>query len=96
MTHDANRRNTRSMQRNIPVPETVLANLLGRAAAVARFVGHIDAIAVGPLADDIDAIVHELSELHGNHHLNAAPALTPTAEDGTRDDPATGAIGGGR
>jgi hypothetical protein len=61
------------MTTNLSVPRTALADLLERAASAARIVGHIDAPAVEPLADHIDAIVHELSELLGNPHLIAAP-----------------------
>jgi hypothetical protein len=62
----------------ITLDRAILAMLLKRAASAARRVGYIDdgvdgALAIGSLADDIDAIVHELSELLGNPHLIAAP-----------------------
>jgi hypothetical protein len=57
----------------IPIERTALADLLAHAASAARLVGHIDAPAVEPLADHIDAIVHELTELLGDPHVIAAP-----------------------
>jgi hypothetical protein len=62
------------MQPSIPVPEPVLVGLLAHAASAARLVGHIDTIAVGPLADHIDAIVHEISELLGSPRGTAVSA----------------------
>lgn len=58
---------------------TTLEKLLAHAASAARIVGSIDeivggAFAVGLLADDIDAIVHQLTELLGNPDLVAVPA----------------------
>jgi hypothetical protein len=54
--------------------KSILEKLFGHAAAAARIIGHLDdTIAVGPLADHVDAIVHELSELLGEPHLIAAP-----------------------
>jgi len=52
----------------IPMPQlsldiAVLETLLKHAASAARIVGHSDALAAGPLADHVDAIVHELGEL---------------------------------
>jgi hypothetical protein len=52
---------------------TALVKLLAHAASAARIVGHSDALAACPLAEHVDAIVHELSELLGNPHLIAAP-----------------------
>jgi hypothetical protein len=83
------------MQRSIPIPEPILVDLLAHAASAARIVGHLDdSIAVGPLADHVDAIVHELSELLGNPHVIAAPVpstqasrtISITIDDGTRHD----------
>jgi hypothetical protein len=46
-------------------------------------VGHSNALAAGPLADHVDAIVHELSELLGNVHLLVAsvPSAHPSCDD---------------
>ena len=70
------------MQRSIPIPESVLADLLAHAAAAAHNVGHLDdSPATDLLADDLDAIVHKLSELLGAD-LIAVPApsaLSPLA-----------------
>ena len=65
----------------------VLETLLKHAASAARIVGHSDALAAGPLADHVDAIVHELSELLGNPHLIAAPV--PSARPSYDDDEPT-------
>jgi glycosyltransferase involved in cell wall biosynthesis len=50
-----------------------LEKLLDHAASAARLVGHIDedvpGIVVGPLADHIDAMVHDLSEMLGMPRL---------------------------
>jgi len=61
-----------------------LEKLLRHATEAARIVGHSDALAAGPLADHVDAIVHELSELLGNLHLLAAPV--PSARPSYDDD----------
>jgi hypothetical protein len=75
--------------------KSILEKLFGHAAAAARIIGHLDdTIAVGPLADHVDAIVHDLSELLGNPHLIAAPVpstqasrtISITIDDGTRHD----------
>jgi len=72
----------------LTLDRAILDTLLKHAMSAARLVGSIDdgdggALAVGPLADDIDAIVHELSELLGNPHLIAAPvpSARPTYDD---------------
>jgi len=60
--------------RSIPIPDSVLGDLLAHAAAAAHNVGHLDdSPATDLLADDLDAIVHKLSELLGTH-LIAIPA----------------------
>jgi len=55
----------------------ILETLLERATSAARLVGYIDEPAVDgvvrPLADNIDEIVHAVTELLGNPHLVAAP-----------------------
>jgi len=60
----------------LTLDSAILETLLERAASAARRVGYIqDSVDCGPsgdlLANDIDAIVHELSELLGNPHLIA-------------------------
>jgi hypothetical protein len=62
------------MTMQLTLDSTILENLLKHAASAARHVGSIEervdgALAVGPLADHIDAIVHELGELLGDPHL---------------------------
>lgn len=50
----------------VTIDRAILVALLGHASSAARIVGHLDdACAAGPLADHVDAIVHELSELLG-------------------------------
>jgi cytochrome P450 len=46
---------------------------LQHATSAARIAGSIDDVPIGPLADLIDAIAHELREVLGNPHLIAAP-----------------------
>lgn len=63
--------------RGLRVPKLILDGLLARASSAARLVGHLDgddgSPAVGQLADDIDAIVHALSELLGAPQQIAEP-----------------------
>jgi len=74
------------MYRQIPVPETLLRDLLAHAASAARIVGHLDdALAVEPLADHVDAIVHELSELLGEPGPSAA--VMPIARSSFDEQP---------
>src|SRR5215216_6010404 len=61
----------------LKLDSAILENLFTHAASAARRVGSIDdrvdgTLGVGPLADHIDAIVHELSELLGKPHPIAA------------------------
>jgi len=57
-----------------PSVKTVLLELLKHAASAARILGHLgDAIAAGPLAEHVDAIVHGLTELLGDPHALAGP-----------------------
>jgi len=65
------------MQLNLA--RSTLEKLLAHAASAARIVGHLDAPAIEPLADHIDAIVHELSELLGNPH--PVPSAVPSYDD---------------
>jgi hypothetical protein len=58
---------------NLTLDRAILEKLLAHAAAAARIVGHSDDLTAEPLADHVDAIVHELSELLGEPHLIAAP-----------------------
>lgn len=59
---------------------TIVENLLAHAVSAARIVGHLDervaSAFVEELADHIDAIVHELSELLGNPSLTEGSATT--------------------
>jgi hypothetical protein len=57
----------------LTLDRSILVDVLAHATSAARIVGHLDAPAIEPLADHIDAIVHELSELLGNPHLITAP-----------------------
>jgi hypothetical protein len=71
----------------ITLDRSTLDKLLNHAASAACLVGHIDdAIAAGPLADHVDAIVHDLTELLGDPRTLAAPdAVAPdsrVAHDG--------------
>ena len=61
---------------------SALTNVLAHAIAAARIIGHLDDLAIGQLADHVDAIVHELTELLGDPRLRAAPNA---AEPGKRD-----------
>jgi hypothetical protein len=62
-----------SVQDETPYRST-LEKLLNHAESAAHLVGHLDdPIAAGPLADHVDAIVHELTELLSDPHTLAAP-----------------------
>jgi len=50
----------------IILDRSTLEKLLEHAAAAARIAGHVDAPAVEPLADHVDALVHGLTELLGD------------------------------
>jgi hypothetical protein len=64
----------------ITLDRAILENLREHASSAAHLVGHIDdALAVGPLAEHIDEIVHTLSELLGNPHIVAAPVPSACA-----------------
>jgi len=88
------RRNSWPMSQ-ITLDRGILEAVLERSESAARLVSYIDdrgkdAVAVHPLADEIDAIVHELTELLGNPHLIAASVSdacsTFGADDVTRAD----------
>lgn len=62
----------------LTLDSAILETVLKRAMSAARLVGYIengvgDGLEAGLLADEIDAIIHELSELLGNPCLIAAP-----------------------
>ena len=67
----------------LTIDSAILQTLLKRATSAARLVSHIeDAVgylAVDLLADDIDTIVHELSELLGNPTLIVRPVANELA-----------------
>jgi len=50
----------------LTLARSILEKLLEHAAAAARIAGHLDAPAVEPLADHVDALVHGLTELLGD------------------------------
>ncbi len=61
----------RNDSQEVTVDSAVLDELLAHASSAARLVSYLDersdaALVVGPLSDDIDAIVHELCELLGS------------------------------
>lgn len=61
----------RSDSQRVTVDSAVLHELLAHASSAARLVSYLDersdaTLVVGPLSDDIDAIVHELCELLGS------------------------------
>src|SRR5512140_2452422 len=60
------------MSCQLTIDRATLERLHAHASSAARLVGHIDALATGPLADHVDALAHELGELLGNPHLIAA------------------------
>jgi hypothetical protein len=75
---------------SITIERTVLADLLAHAVAAAHLAGHLDDDAhvhlVSALAEHVDAVVHELSELLGASRATAArDAVAPNesvAHDG--------------
>jgi hypothetical protein len=70
---------------SLTLDRSVLEKLLEHAAAAARIAGHLDAPAVEPLADHVDALVHGLTELLGDPHLVAAPV--PSARPSFDEQP---------
>jgi hypothetical protein len=83
MPHSNDHQPNPSPPEELTLDRATLEKLLAHATSVARIVGHSDALAAGPIADHVDAIVHELSELLGNHHLLAAPvpSVRPSYDD---------------
>jgi hypothetical protein len=67
------------------VPERVLIDLLAHAASAAHLVGHLDAHPGASVADHLDAIVHEISELLGSSG-GIAICASPCALDVLRRD----------
>jgi hypothetical protein len=61
------------MSGQITIDRATLERLRAHAASASSLIGHIDALATGPLADHVDTIAYELGELLGNPHLIAAP-----------------------
>jgi len=61
------------MSGQLTIDRATLERLRAHAASASRLIGHIDALATGPLADHVDTIAYELGELLGNPHLIAAP-----------------------
>jgi hypothetical protein len=82
----------------ITIDGAVLVGLLAHATSAARLVGHLDdAIAGGPLADHVDAIVHVLSELLGDPCAIAASVHSAHSSLATEAVPmVSGAAGGVR
>ena len=74
---------------SLHVPDLVLVDLLAHASSAARIVGHLDdrhgSTTLEQLSDHIDALVHGLSELLGEHRLTA---------DVAPDDEETEVVGG--
>jgi hypothetical protein len=85
-------------QTKLSLDRSALEKLLMHAASAARIAGSIDDVAIGPLADEIDAIAYELSELLGNPDLidepmrSTCPTFAPNVStregDIIRDDDA--------
>lgn len=64
------------------VPKPVLVDLLAHASSAARIVGHLDdrhGTPLEQLSDHVDALVHGLCELLGEHRLTTEP--TPSDEE---------------
>jgi hypothetical protein len=74
------RESTNQLPRNAPL---VLVDLLAHASSAARIVGHLedsDDSNIEQLSDHVDALVHGLTELLGEHRLTAEVAPD---DDGT-------------
>lgn len=70
----------------LAIDKNALVVLLDHATSAARFVGYHDDLALGPLADDVDAIVHLLGEILSTPAPRpSAPAANATL---STDDPA--------
>ena len=66
----------------LTVDRSILEELLQNATSADRIAGSIDDPTIYPLADYLDAIVHELRELLGNPHLIVAPVPNARAPGG--------------
>jgi hypothetical protein len=70
-------------------PHLVLVELLAHASSAAHIVGHLDdrdgSTTLEQLSDHVDALVHGLSELLGDHRLTAEVA--PDDDATTQPDP---------
>lgn len=80
----------RSDPQHVTVGSAVLHEMLAHASSAARLVSYLDehgdaALVVGPLSDDVDAIVHELCEMLGS--ARAFPRLVQSTES-TLEGPA--------
>ena len=89
LARDERRDPPRSHSQQVTVDSAVLHEVLAHASSAARLVSYLDersdaALVVGPLSDDIDAIVHELCELLGSARafprLVQSPALGGPAD----------------
>jgi hypothetical protein len=74
------------MQAIVPVPERVLIDLLAHAASAAHLLGHLDSADAALVADHLDAIVHEISEVLGSPRESAASAAPGGLAIMNRDD----------
>jgi hypothetical protein len=62
------------------IGRSILEKLLHHAASAAQLAVHLDsAVAVRPLADHVDALVHDLSKLLGEPRPLAVPMLASSA-----------------
>lgn len=84
----------------LTIDRAVLVGLLAHATSAARLVGHLDdAIAGGPLADHVDAMVHVLSELFGDPGAGVIAASVHSAHSSLATEAVpmvSGAAGGVR
>jgi hypothetical protein len=71
----------------LTVERSVLTDVLEHAAAAARLAGHIDAPAVEPIAEHVDAIVHRLTELLGDPAARVPRARQAFDESVDEDGP---------
>jgi len=72
------------MSGQLTIDRATLERLRAHAASAARLIGHIDALATGPLADHVDTIAYELGELLDNPHLVLDGLVAPGAPTASR------------